>query len=507
MGLIKNIEIDDLINYSENPRHEIGVNESDTLKKLFVSVGRQFMLNLAEDIVKHGLLGNQQIVVVQNPEHEKKYIVYEGNRRVAAIKLLKNPEEFKFLDSAFIKKVRNISRGYNAPKTIPCYVTDDENARFIMERIHSGEDKGRGVKQWNAREKDIFKSRQNNTKSMAYLIDVYTRKFSKLEITQILPFTTIERIFNNREIKKVIGLDIKDEKSFTKGKIELIVAISRRVLEESKHKKIAVTRLFNRARDIEDKILPWIQEIQGNFQEYDTETNNNVVVKNDVIDVKDVKDVNKSFGEVGKSAPKTIHKNNHIEDNINIGTKDSKYIGNNDNIYGINNKLKQSKNIQSPYFFQGIKIDCLDQNNSNAHGPIYVCRELLKISNKKEVENYPLATAFLIRAMIEQALIYYSKRNTIQGQSKFIWEELKHKTDLGSKIKLFNKSLTNYILDHNIRQYWKNLFEDYERIIDPLNWVIHRPGEFQLNGREIVGIPRKGLLALVNYLLEHTNVE
>ena len=56
------IPIDQLINYYENPRHAIGSNEEDTLKKLFDSVGVQYMLNLAEDIQKNGLLGNQQIV-------------------------------------------------------------------------------------------------------------------------------------------------------------------------------------------------------------------------------------------------------------------------------------------------------------------------------------------------------------------------------------------------------------------------------------------------------------
>ena len=39
------------------------------------------MLNLAEDIQEHGLLGNQQIVVVYS-ESIKKYVVYEGNRLI-----------------------------------------------------------------------------------------------------------------------------------------------------------------------------------------------------------------------------------------------------------------------------------------------------------------------------------------------------------------------------------------------------------------------------------------
>lgn len=77
-GAIKEIKINSIINYFENPRHAIGATEEDTLKKLFEAVGNQYMLNLASDIQKHGLLGSQQVVVVFS-EEMKKYVVYEGN--------------------------------------------------------------------------------------------------------------------------------------------------------------------------------------------------------------------------------------------------------------------------------------------------------------------------------------------------------------------------------------------------------------------------------------------
>ena len=63
------------------------------------------MLNLASDIKAHGLLPCNRIVVVYS-EFLKKYVVYEGNRRVAAIKLLLYPDTFTFLDKATIDKVK-----------------------------------------------------------------------------------------------------------------------------------------------------------------------------------------------------------------------------------------------------------------------------------------------------------------------------------------------------------------------------------------------------------------
>ena len=38
-GEIRRISINEIVNYYENPRHAIAMNEKDTLKKLFESVG------------------------------------------------------------------------------------------------------------------------------------------------------------------------------------------------------------------------------------------------------------------------------------------------------------------------------------------------------------------------------------------------------------------------------------------------------------------------------------
>lgn len=257
-GVMKEIKINRIINYFENPRHAVGATEEDTLKKLFEAVGNQYMLNLAADIQEHGLLGSQQVVVVYS-EELKKYVVYEGNRRVAAIKMLLDPEKFTFLDKPTIDKAKKIAQEGVTPNTLKCYVTDEAEAMFIMERVHSGEDKGRGVKQWTPREKEIFKVRRSHEqkKNLSYLIDIYVKKYCDgLDITTIIPFTTIQRLFNNRDVRKQIGLDVANELSFTPEKMEMIVAASKWVCVESTEQGMPVTRLFNTAKSIEEKLLP-----------------------------------------------------------------------------------------------------------------------------------------------------------------------------------------------------------------------------------------------------------
>lgn len=138
VGKVQRIKIDKLINWFDNPRHDVGKNEIDTLEKLFNAVGTQYMLNLARDIQENGLLGNQHIVVVHSKKLDK-YVVYEGNRRVAALKLLLHTSRFKFLDKETIKKVKEISRKATMRDELDCYVTNEEDAfllwkGFILEK-------------------------------------------------------------------------------------------------------------------------------------------------------------------------------------------------------------------------------------------------------------------------------------------------------------------------------------------------------------------------------------
>lgn len=474
-GKIQKIEIEKLINWSENPRHAIGNNENDTLEKLFAAVGTQYMLNLAEDIQINGLLGNQQIVVVYSEDIEK-YMVYEGNRRVAAIKLLLNPEKFDFLDRATINKAKKIAEGAEIVNTLECYVTDEDEAFFIMERVHSGEDKGRGTKEWGSREKDTFRVRRNNVKNLSYLIDFYVRQYCDgLEITNILSFTTIQRIFNNREVRQAIGLDITNEDTFTIDRVKLVVEASKWIVKESESAGVAVTRLFNKARTIEDKLLPWIQMyISKNAEKSDKD-------------------------EAGNEASGSSEQ----PDNPKTDEKKWKHEGDREESEGSNNQQNTSSggNKNLPYFFQGINYSKLNPNDVDSHGVSAVCRELQLFSDKKMVAMYPLASAFLVRSIIEHSIKYYSKKHMIQGQNKFIWENIKSIEHLSSIIKNYNRNLSNYIVDGVMRQYFTDLFGDYEKNIDPLNWVVHRPAEYQLDANTLIELPRKGLLALINFML------
>ena len=519
-GRIERINIKDLLNYFENPRHAIGSTETDTLKKLFEAVGVQYMFNLAEDIQKHGLLGNQQVVAVYSSE-KNAYVVYEGNRRIAAIKLLLSPGKFSFLDPAVLEKAKRIASRGNVPTEINCYVTDEQDAFFIMERLHSGEDRGRGTKQWTSREKEAFRVRQSNQKKISYLIDVYIKKHLKDEITAIIPFTTIERIFNNREVKRLIGLEVDDEGTFTKERMQLVLDASKWIADEARSAGMAVTRLFNKSKAIEEKLLPWIneyiQEGRNNIESNDSNADNaedgtpqsdsGVTTNNDAGEIFSGENDSESSPESHYDKDTSGEKSKMTSEGQKAGVSNngSSSGGSTGGSSSASTSDSAGGNKNIPYFFQGLDYSCLDPHDAASHGVSSVCRELQMFSDKRLVDKYPIASAFLVRAVIEQAIIYYSKKHNITGQTTLIWDSFrKHNgsPQLSKIIDKYNKSLEQYIAEKNIREYFSDLFGDYNtNIINPLNWVVHRPAEFQLDSSTLVELPRKGLLAVINYML------
>lgn len=576
-GKIEYISIDKIINYRKNPRHTIANDDIGTFKNLFEKVGNQYMLNLAEDIFNNDLLP-MDIVTVVFSEELQKYVVYEGNRRIACIKLLLNPDEFVFLDNNTINKIKKItSAGFKYDfNKIQVYITDEEEGFYIMEKVHTGEDQGRGRKKWSSREREDFKSRRNETKTMGLFIDEYVRKYNNnFDITMILPFTTLDRVFNNREIRRRIGIDLSDESTFTQERVELIFCICKKIADKAVEDNQGVSRVFNKARIIEDIILPWIEEYLANkdvknksegsesidgegdttgaqpIEEPPTETppteaqpprqqdgykvkvlltEKISVAEGTEIYLKDnnIIGVNPSEVEIVKNGSVAIDDRYNFKNSNNVGVYVIGYLYM-DETYNltvtVEKKVDSSEGSDGnsgtgapnnaggkanlPYFFMGLKFDQLNPNDSDTHGVSRICNELKIFSERRYCANLPISSAFLVRAIIEHSLILYSKKNMVQGLNIFIWENISKNgkaNNLHKIVENYVRNLSNYILDTNIREYFENIFKDYNTHTNPLNWVVHRPEEFVLAPDKLIALPSEGLLTVINYLINQKSI-
>ncbi len=133
------ILIHDLVLDGENPRLKDPVQrQQDAIDGLIEAVGPK-LLKLAQDILENG--SNPCDLVMVFPTDGEKFVVAEGNRRVAALKLLANPSLAASANPKFAKKLEALRDTVGKiPEACYCVVVQSEEKRNLwIRRLHTGE--------------------------------------------------------------------------------------------------------------------------------------------------------------------------------------------------------------------------------------------------------------------------------------------------------------------------------------------------------------------------------
>lgn len=138
----------DLVLDSDNPRLEDGGETTRESINALLELDPDKMVNLARDISESGMLSPFDLpgVIIEDGAH----IVIEGNRRAAALKMLKAPD---LIDDARVKRrVESIAAATGTgPEEVACSLFENrEAAERWIELRHRGENEGRGVSPWDA---------------------------------------------------------------------------------------------------------------------------------------------------------------------------------------------------------------------------------------------------------------------------------------------------------------------------------------------------------------------
>lgn len=157
---IKEIDINELVLWTENPRDPIDENASneDIVRRAIEdSKEKWFLEKLAEEMGPHYDYSELPTVVY----HEKKPIVYDGNRRVVLALLKNGLVKIDNLDTSFIPTI---------PMLLPCNVCSEDTAVKNVYRKHAN--KG----SWSPLERDVFMHKfMGKEKSTFLMLDESTK--------------------------------------------------------------------------------------------------------------------------------------------------------------------------------------------------------------------------------------------------------------------------------------------------------------------------------------------
>ena len=258
MAEVKSVNLHDLLLSLDNPRYGTTANQNQALRTMVQRQGRK-LTKLAQDIVENGL-NPTELVMVTPTDQSGRYVVVEGNRRVAAMKLLSSPElvDGLGLAKATAKRYKDLqAEAVGAlPGEVPCAVVAPEDATHWMVIKHTGENEGVGVIPWSTLAKDRYRS-SNPALQAVELVDKhgYLTKQMKAELPNIA-LTNVSRFLGTPDARRAIGVDWKDEtlvvdSDESVGRLALLV-------KDVLNRTINVTRLEKR----EDRIS-FAQELLG----------------------------------------------------------------------------------------------------------------------------------------------------------------------------------------------------------------------------------------------------
>ncbi len=224
------IKIENLLLSLENPRLGPTDSQLDALRKLVQSQGRK-LVNLASHIVKNGLDPTDVIMVVET-ETPGRFTVEEGNRRVAVLKLLINPDLLDNLELSrpMTKRYKELQVEANGtiPLEIYCAVVETEDASLWKVLKHTGENDGTGVVPWNT----TARARHRKASPEIHAVEMVEKEgYLTPEMKAALPdisLSNVQRMFVGPDAMKLIGVGWENQQltfdsDDAKGRLALIV--------------------------------------------------------------------------------------------------------------------------------------------------------------------------------------------------------------------------------------------------------------------------------------------
>jgi len=240
-------------------------------------------IEVAESIAVRGYFPNEPLLAVREGE---RVIVVEGNRRLAALKALREPG---LLEGPFVRRLERLARRIQAPSLIshvpvtmapnrratdrlvagrhigtPVLSWQAENrASFILDKLAEGYDNNELADELGFDHADIQAARQTRAiADMARSLELPDEVRAKLDNPRTKLFTTLERVFQSKvgrdffrvEPDAEHGLRGRTSKSdFVRGFQKLVTDVA------LGH---ASSRTLNKGRDMENYFGKWPRELR-----------------------------------------------------------------------------------------------------------------------------------------------------------------------------------------------------------------------------------------------------
>ncbi|WP_317856044.1 hypothetical protein [Chakrabartyella piscis] len=392
----KDLSISDLYINPENYRYINDANdEIDAVISMFnVNTGTPVkeMYNLAKDIVEDGL-NPFEVPIACYDDDLKKYVVFDGNRRITCIKLMTQYKDNKDIAEK-IPSVKEIYKlNYDNDK-IQCVVyTNSDDAKHFLYKIHQDVNEGIGRKQWDYQAKmkaDAAKGNKSKTYSIVEFLknNPSTDKSLISDIDNNRWISKLERVVGFAKFKETYNITFGINNSLIyKDSEEQVLAMMSKLVYDLIHN--SATNNFRFKSDFEN----YVSKLNAEFKTQIVADNNEdkqEQTKNDsnssVATSKDFQRTQGSNDTKSTKSEKSGQANNDISNDTELPatgtprTMSKQYFG--------KVALKLGKVYATDDY------DCLNEKG----------KQMIMELEGLNIKEYPVASAALCRALLECVL-------------------------------------------------------------------------------------------------------
>lgn len=194
------LSLDELQLDLKNPRFDGLANQREALQKIAQSQGSK-LVNLAEDIVENGMSpAHRMLVVKATGKGASTYVVMDGNRRLAALRILANPAVLDGLSGVgdlTAQKLRKLAKDFSldAVQPLDAFVCRNEaEARHWIEATHTGENDGRGVVSWDGIATARYRGKNTSLRALDFVRAAGKLSAEELASLERFPITNLDRL-------------------------------------------------------------------------------------------------------------------------------------------------------------------------------------------------------------------------------------------------------------------------------------------------------------------------
>lgn len=212
---------------------------------------RKRLLNLAADIVEHGLDPTTLVAVMPTDDQKKRYLVIEGNRRVVALKALETPSLISpTLNNAEKTRLNKLAgRFAQEPiSTVACVMFESErDLEHWVTLRHTGQNEGIGLVPWGAEEQDRFTTRHGYRSPMGQIID-FVEKYGNLseeaKRSNKSIITNLKRFINTPTVRDTLGIEMSEGQISSLYPTAEVAKSLTRVVDDLKTARIKVGDIY-----------------------------------------------------------------------------------------------------------------------------------------------------------------------------------------------------------------------------------------------------------------------